>query len=838
MLQDIPDRLRSRRKRPTGMRKSLSILSTVFFFVVTTSGWAQSSSSGSFLLQETSGLFQLFLVVCTIASILVACGVSIFFVRYQRRQLGSYFKMEEEVLSLRTQAQQLQNLVESEGTLIVLWKRLGQTPVLTGQMNKEINYPIEPAEFLKFPTWLEHQSARELKEHLEALFESATPFTVSLVTQEGIYLEATGKAVGGMVVLRLRDLSGDQRRGVRLDERNRGLEERLTTLRTLLNAQSGPAWQRDPNGKLIWANDAYVDAVEERSLEDTLEKSAEFLDERGRRRVAMMRGTDGVFNSPLSVVAAGERRVFDITDVKRDSGSAGLAFDVSELETVQKQLRRTLGSHRRTLEELQTAVAIFGPDQKLQFYNSAYRELWKLDPRLLEATPLEGEILDSMRANRNLPEQADYQSWREKHLRSYQSLEANDFWWYLPDGRTIRVIANPHPQGGVTYIYENVTERLDLESRYNALTRVQGETLDNLSEAVAVFGSNGRLRLRNPAFEECWNLSAEDLKEVPHLSQLIGECQKLFPEDGVWQDLSGSITGLIENRRSLSGRMERLDGSVVDYVTVPLPDGGTLLTFVNVTDSVNVERALVEKNDALQEADQLKNTFVQHVSYELRSPLTTIIGFAQLLSDPKFGSLSAKQSEYTDYILSSSASLLAIINDILDLTTIDAGIMELDLGSVDIAGTVFEAIEGLKDRIDERKISLETHLPQGIGGFKADGRRVRQVLFNLLSNAIGYSEKGGVVAVSSWRENDGVFFRVEDKGTGIPEHLQEKVFSRFVSRGTDEHRQGVGLGLSIVKSFVELHSGTVEITSKEGVGTTVTCRFPLEPEIPKLRAAE
>jgi PAS domain-containing protein len=167
-------------------------------------------------------------------------------------------------------------------------------------------------------------------------------------------------------------------------------------------------------------------------------------------------------------------------------------------------------------------------------------------------------------------------------------------WWHLPDGRTLRVIANPHPQGGVTYIYENVTEQLDLESRYNALTRVQGETLDNLSEAVAVFGSDGKLRLWNPAFGRIWDLEEEQLSRFPHVKEVVSACALNDYEKTAWQQLASSVTGLVDNRTQNVSRLERHNGAVLDYATVPLPDGGTLVTFVDVTDSVNVERALLE----------------------------------------------------------------------------------------------------------------------------------------------------------------------------------------------------------------------------------------------------
>jgi signal transduction histidine kinase len=299
----------------------------------------------------------------------------------------------------------------------------------------------------------------------------------------------------------------------------------------------------------------------------------------------------------------------------------------------------------------------------------------------------------------------------------------------------------------------------------------------------------------------------------------------------MWNRFTASVAGLDENRASMSGRMERADGSVIDYAAVPLPDGQTMVTFVDVTDSAKVARALVERNEALEAADTLKNAFIQHVSYELRSPLTNIIGFAQLLADARVGPLNPKQREYTGYIMSSSAALLAIVNDILDLATIDAGIMELDLAEVDIAATVEAAIEGVQDRLRESSISLETHIPRDIGSFVADGKRIRQILFNLLANAIAFSSDGGRVSVAAARVGDMIEFSVSDNGPGIAGDFLGLVFDRFASRPRGDARGGAGLGLSIVRSFVTLHGGTVDISSQEGRGVTVVCRLPVRPEI-------
>jgi signal transduction histidine kinase len=355
---------------------------------------------------------------------------------------------------------------------------------------------------------------------------------------------------------------------------------------------------------------------------------------------------------------------------------------------------------------------------------------------------------------------------------------------------------------------------------------VQGETLDNLSEAVAVFASDGRLRLNNPAFTRMWKLSPPALAERPHIETVIEWCRPLHGDDPTWTVLRGAITGM-ENRQPMSGRLERSDGSVVDCSTVPLPDGATLVTFEDVTDTVNIERALRDRNDALEAADSLKNDFVQHVSYELRSPLTNIIGFAQFLEDKANGRLTKKQREYLGYINTSSAALLAIINDILDLATIDAGAMSLDVGAVDVRKAMEAVVEGVKDRLVENGITLDIQAAADIGSFTADERRVRQILYNLLSNAIGFSPAGGTVTLAAERRQGEIVFSVTDHGPGIPAELKERVFSRFESHTRGSRHRGVGLGLSIVRSLVELHGGTIKLDSDDGKGTVVSCAFPL-----------
>jgi signal transduction histidine kinase len=322
-----------------------------------------------------------------------------------------------------------------------------------------------------------------------------------------------------------------------------------------------------------------------------------------------------------------------------------------------------------------------------------------------------------------------------------------------------------------------------------------------------------------------WKLTPEALDQHPHVEEVAAWCQALHDETNVWRNLRAAVTA-IDSREPIAARIERRDGMVLDMTGMPLPDGATLVTFQDVTDSVNVERVLRERNDALVAADAIKIDFVHHVSYELRSPLTNIIGFTHFLSDPNFGPLTEKQREYLGYITTSTNALLAIINNILDLATIDAGAMRLDLGEVDIRASMAAAAEGVQDRLQKNNITLNIDAAPGIGSFTADERRLRQVLFNLLSNAIGFSAAGEAVRLTAERRAGAVVFSVSDRGPGIPPEAAEKVFDWFETDPRGSQHRGPGLGLTLVRSFVQLHGGTVGIDSTLGQGTTVTCVFP------------
>jgi signal transduction histidine kinase len=755
---------------------------------------------------------------------------AILLMRTRIRAARNETRLRSDIQGLQAEADRFRALLFAEPQILISWAAGDARPQISGDTSLLISKDsqnLSSQRILAFGTWLAPEPALQMDHAVDALRDAGQGFLLNLTTSAGRSIEAMGRAIGGQAIVRIRELSGLRRELAEMTFRHKALLEETEMLRGFASAAPWPIWTRRAGGGLSFVNAAYARATEAGTVGEAIDRNLELLDSDDRDHLARALNDNQPFEARLPVVVSGERRIYDVHALNVSGGSAGIAIDASEAAALSAALVRMAEAHRRTLDQLSSGVAVFDEQRRLSFYNDSYRRLWDLDRAFLDGNPDDSSVLDRLRAARKVPEQPDFRAWKAKLHEAYRAIEPAKDVWYLPDGRALSIVTTPNPEGGVTYLFDDVTESLELARRFDGLIRVQRETLDNLAEAVAVFGSNGRAQLFNPAFAKMWKLSAEALREQPHIETVEAWCRPLFDDGATWQTLRGAITG-IDNRLAVPVKLERKDGSVLDCMTMPLPDGATMLTFQDITDTENVERALRERNEALETADQMKVDFVHHVSYELRSPLTTLIGFAYFLSDPATGSLTPKQTEYLGYITTSTNALLALIDNILDLATIDAGAMKLELGPVEIRKTIDDAAEGIQDRLAKDRIALKVDADPQIGNFIGDQRRVVQVLYNLLANAVGFSPQDTTISVSAKRTEHNVIFTVTDSGPGIPSDVKDKVFDWFESHSNGSRHRGAGLGLSLVRSFVELHGGKVRVDSIVGKGTTVTCNFPID----------
>lgn len=753
---------------------------------------------------------------------------AILLIRERGRTAAENVKLRDRVAVLDAAQQRSEALLSLRDQRILLWFGDDRKPELVGALG-DSGVPEDRATFLAFGKWLTPRSAAALERAIGGLREEKRSFDLVVDTTRGALIEVQGRAAASHRAVRFLSLSSARHEHAQLKLEHQRLEQEHFNVLSMLDTLSMPAWIRGGDGRLAWVNHAYAAAVEASDARVAVAEGRELLGTAAREQIAREHVVNSSFTRDLSTVIGGDRRVFAVTDIAGKGGSVGLACDVSEIEAVRAELERTVRSHADTLDLLNTAVAIFDADQKLRFFNQAFQKLWDLDIGFLTSEPDHTLLLDRLRSEGKLAEQPEWRRWKENLLAAYRAVEPVEDVWHLPDGQTLRIVGNPQPRGGVTWVFENLTEKISLESRYNTVVRVQGVTLDNLAEGVAVFGSDGRVRLSNPAFSNLWGMPAGLVKQGTHISVIKAACQTLA-RTSPWAELAAVATGFDEERRDAHGQVELNDGNILRYAVVHLPNGQVMTTFVDVTDTVNVERMLKDKNEALERADLLKNDFIQHVSYELRTPLTNIIGFADILAQQIVGPLNERQRDYVDHIVTSSAELDTIVDDILDLATVDAGIMELDISEVPVERIVRAAAELVGERLREHGIRLDVQLESAPLSFHADENRIRQILFNLLSNAANYAPEGSTIVLRCGSDAAGIVFSVHDDGPGIPSDVLEGIFRRFEHRTNGGRRRGAGLGLSIVKSFVELHDGTIEIDTGPASGTTVTCRFPMAPD--------
>ena len=747
--------------------------------------------------------------------------------RMFRDSKASQARATEQIGHLRALVDEYEALLSGTREITVLWTENGEGPKFLGQ-SAVILPGQRPEAILDFAAWLPDAEAANLAHALGDLKVHGRGFDISLTGHDGQLIRASGWVLGGGTALRLRPAFA-QPEAQPAESRLAAAE--LTGMLAVLTGLPNPAWLRDGAGQLTFANVPYAALAKAARRPSSGAQPPELLDAAALQQHLAALAADR--RPQTGTVSLGEAGTFDLLEFPVGDGSAGVLLPRAEAAPAKDA---SLSHLSGIIDALATPIAIFNAGRELVQFNRAYCELWGLDPNWLKPGMDERAILDKLRTGGVLPNEPDYQAWRAKHLTSYQLTAPRESDpWHLPDGRTIQVIAAPAgPKGGVIYVFEDITAQLNLKSQHKALLDVQRSTLNALSEGVAVFGTNGRLTLSNPRLSTLWKLPMNELGQNPHIDQVAEAVSRAMPEDGatIWRDLKRGIIDLNPTRSDQSGRIERADGKLIDYAAVRLPDGQTMMTFLDVTESANYQRVLKERNEALITADRLKDAFVQNVSYELRSPLTNIIGFADLLASETAGVLNERQRAYTDYIRASSVTLGVLIDNILDLATVDAGIAELRPELQDIQALVEKARAGLAatfPEIDgERTINLVIDIAPGLPPFVADGTRIVQVLYNLLSSAARFSEPGGEVRLSISSRGERMLFVVEDEGAAMSEEMRAAILARPDAQGVTGRERGAGLGLAIVRTFVNLHGGTISVERREPRGSRVIVNLPCD----------
>src|ERR1700744_5118750 len=436
-------------------------------------------------------------------------------------------------------------LIAASKEPLIVWGRDGTAPRSYGGAEAVLDSCLAGAD------------ATALSEAIDALSERGAAFTLEARDKDGKRIKLRGRAVGGMAA-------------VWLEQEVEAVKEAAPDFRAVLDALPIPVWLRDKTLSLIWGNRAFAAA--------TGAPDAEFaaglqtaLDRSERDLAATARAEGQTTEAKRFAIMGGQRRALAFTHTPIGEGNiVGAAIDVTDVSNAEARLQQQIDANADTLDKLATAVAIFGRDQPLTFYNRAYARLWNLPDKFLDSHPTDGEILDRLREARRIPEQRDYQAWKRERLALYDKPgeELAEDMWHLPGGQTLRVVPQPHPFGGLTFLYEDVTAKLALESSFTTLTKVQSATLDTLQEAVAVFGTDGRMKLHNAAFARIWELDERELDGEPHIARVADICIGRFGEEDVWRKLVNAVSAGSSRQRDW-GEIERRNRTIVSVSLAP-----------------------------------------------------------------------------------------------------------------------------------------------------------------------------------------------------------------------------------------------------------------------------
>ncbi|WP_010217362.1 sensor histidine kinase [Sphingomonas sp. PAMC 26621] len=601
----------------------------------------------------------------------------------------------------------------------------------------------------------------------------------------------------------------------------------------IIQAAPMPMWYRGSDLRLAMVNSHYVDAVEGVSPEDVVQRGLELVEGSGvggpLASAVLARDAQAIQTQALPATIRGERRMLRVYDAPLSTGGvAGFAIDIEDLEQARAQLKRFDDAQRAMLDRVSAAVVQFGADRALVFCNQPFRRIFAMKPEWLADRPEFDRVLERMREASRLPEVRDFPGWkaerRDWFLAAGGAIEEE---WHIPGGVHLRVVAQPLPDGGLLLIFEDRTEQVQLASARDTLLRVRTATFENLYEALGVFAADGRLQLWNNKFRTLWGFEEAFLATHPRVDVLAEAAAKQLANPSRSTLIGDLVRAATVERQQRAGRVAFADGRHYEFAAVPLPDGNGLFTMLDISDSRRIERALRDRNEALEAADRIKTAFVATMSYELRTPLTSISGFAEMLNEGYAGKLSKAAEGYVEAILESVERLGMLVDEVLDLTQAEGGTAVLDKRDVDLTVTAQAAAASVAPLVAKRKLDFAVELQPSIGHVFGDARRLQQMIEHLLRHAVAGTREGGRILLHVDGTAGAVRLIVSDDGIGMSQQMVARAFDRFGQPGiTRNGERALGLGLPLARQFAEGHGGTIALVSEPGEGTLITVTLP------------
>jgi signal transduction histidine kinase len=637
---------------------------------------------------------------------------------------------------------------------------------------------------------------------------------------------------GGAALVWVFDFSDSESELVQLRDDAARARSDFAALVGLIEAAPMPMWFRGPEGDLRLVNQAYVAAVAGTDARQVAEDGIELVesvDGLTARQVALQAAAKQLpIERMVSVTIHGQRRAFRVSDLPLGpEGVAGYAVDVEEMEELSRTLKAFRDAQRAMLDQFSAGVAQFDAKRQLTFVNPPFQRIFALKSTVMLDPPMFERWLDLARDAGRVPEARDFPAWRRERAGWFTASAAQEEAWVLGDGTHVRIVAQPLPDGGLMLIAEDRTEQLQLSAARDTLLRTRTATFDSLFESLAVFAPDGRLQLWNRRFAADWGLEDTFLDTHPRVENLLVEIARALAKPGKAKAVGDVVRAATLDRKQTGGRVVLADGRTLEFAGVPLPDGNGLLTVLDITDSQKAEEALKQRAAALEEADSMKTRFLANMSYEFRTPLTSIGGFAELLEAGLGGDLSDSGKEYVSAILQSVERLGEQIESVLDLSQSEAGMLPLAHEEIDLLPFVTQLVEDRAERIKASGLSLDLRGDKGVGRIEGDRRRLGRAIGHLLDNALIATPSGGRLLVELGAHKGRARIVISDNGAGMDAATLARALEGIkVSADGKGVERRQGLGLPLARQLIEAHGGSLELLSEPGQGTAAIVELP------------
>lgn len=572
---------------------------------------------------------------------------------------------------------------------------------------------------------------------------------LQLVRNEKVFRVLAKGGGGETVAIWLQDVTHDMNERHQNNLKINSLLEERQRLRSILDAIPYPIWYRSQSGGLLFNNSAYNYVAE--GISGKLdEKEHTLWLQMGLPQNSELSFLNLEQSSRRHCVIEGQRRLLEFHEETLNQDKIGYAIDLTQVESAEKDLRRHIEAHKEVLETLTIGITIYNAERRLVFFNHAYARMYEFDESFLNAQPSIGEVLENLRSRNLIQEASNFPEFKKKIYNQFTSLISSyQELAHLTDGRTVRIITSPHPMGGMFFIFENVTDAIELERRYNTQIAVQDETLNSLHEGVAVFGRDMRLKLVNQEFKSIWSIEDQKFREGITLTDALDIARRNIIVNDTWDDFKTRVLSLVSGRTARSLSMRLTDSRVLDCTYLPLLDGDHLFSIIDVTDRLLAESALKDKSDALRDMVEIKSQFLQNVSQLLSRPLQKIMGYGEILDSHYQGTLNAGQKRYVRMINSTSHNLSMIVDDLLDISTLELHPSILNLTEVDVEDFLKSVVNPLKDLMKTTRVTLKVAIEKPQGVLSIDVVRMRRAFIRILTHVLHILKTNDIVRLTA-----------------------------------------------------------------------------------------